>query len=183
MAKLIYALIAYLPGRLGRFVDEQRERLNPEYASALAHITVLTPRPLPGPPEAMLELLRKHCSQMEPFDVSIACVATFWPSNGVVYLSFSQGADRLVALHTLLNAGELATAEPYPFVPHLTIAQDLDEAGAHAALAAVSREWSEYEGETTFRIETLCLVQQAEGHRWVNLAPIPFSSFYYASRP
>lgn len=183
MPETSYAVIAYLPGRLGQFVDEQRDRLNPEYASALAHLTVLPPRPLIFPPDELVESLRQRCAHREPFDVEIEGVNTFWPANGVVYLSISKGFEDILALHRELNVADLRHSEPYPFVPHITIAQDLEDEATEAALAAVSSAWANYDGEKSFRLETLCLVQQAEGHRWLNLAPIPLSSFFYAARP
>ena len=183
MAEPVYAVIAYLPGELGQFVEELRERLNPDYSSALAHVTVLPPRPLIFPQDELVESLRQRCAHREPFDVTVGGVSTFWPANGVVYLYFSKGLPQLAELHRELNVADLRHSEPFPFVPHLTIAQDLDEAGTQAELASVTREWEQFDGEKPFRIETLCLVQQAEGHRWINLAPIPLSSFFYAARP
>jgi 2'-5' RNA ligase len=183
MGEANYAVIAYIPGRLGQFIDEQRDRWNPDFASALAHITVLTPRPLIFPQDELVESLRKRCTYREPFEISIEGVATFWPSTGVVYLSISKGFEQIADLHRELNVADLRLSEPYPFIPHITLAQGLDEARTQAVLAAVSREWSVYDGEKSFRVETLCLVQQAEAHSWLNLAVIPLSSFFYAARP
>ena len=183
MSEANYAVIAYIPGRLGQFIDEQRDRWNPDYAAALAHVTVLPPRPLIFPPDELVDSLRKRCTYREPFDVAVEGVGTFWPANGVVYLSLSKGFEQILELHKILNVSDLRHAEPYPFVPHITIAQGLDEARTQAVLAAVSREWSDYDGERSFRAETLCLVQQVEAHSWLNLAAIPLSSFYYAARP
>ncbi|HWP85920.1 MAG TPA: 2'-5' RNA ligase family protein [Terriglobia bacterium] len=182
MPESVYAVIAYLPGRLGEFVDEQRDRLNPEYASALAHVTVLPPRPSIFPPDELLESLRKRCAHREPFDVAVEGVSTFWPANGVVFLSLAEGFDELLALHRELNVGDLRHAEPYPFVPHITVAQDLDDQATQEALVQLSNAWNRYDGEKTFRVESLCLVRQAEGTRWRNLATIPLSSFFYAVR-
>jgi 2'-5' RNA ligase len=178
MAEPLYAVIAYVPGRLGQFVDQQRDRLNPDYAAALAHVTVLPPRPLDCPPEHAVRILREQCAQWEPFDVAVGDAGMFWPVKSVVYLSLTQGGDQLSGLHQRLNSGLLARAEPFPFVPHLTIAQDLNEVQTRAVLAAVSEEWARYDGERSFRIETLCLVRQGEGHCWINLAVIPLSSFF-----
>jgi 2'-5' RNA ligase len=176
-----YAVIAYLRGRLGEFVDDQRDQLNPAYSSSLAHVTILPPRPLIFPPEELVLSLRKRCAHREPFDVTVEGVSTFWPANSVVFLSVSAGFDELLALHRELNVADLRHFEPYPFVPHITIAQDLDDQATQEALIALSNAWQSYEGEESFRIETLCLVQQSERLRWRNLAPIPLSSFFYAS--
>jgi len=182
MADPTYAVVAYLPGKLGRFVDELRQRLNPDYASWLAHVTLLPPRALAAPPEEILACLREQCAHQEPFDVEIGGVATFWPVNGVVYLSFSKGMDQLVELHRLLNAGLVACQEIYDYVPHVTIAQQLDELEAHLVLAEVSRKWSRFDGQAQFRVESLFLVEQTSPNQWKILAPIPFSSFFYAAR-
>ena len=182
MADPTYAVVAYLPGKLGRFVDELRQRLNPDYASWLAHVTLLPPRALAAPREEILACLREQCAHQEPFDVEIGGVATFWPVNGVVYLSFSKGMDQLVELHRLLNAGLVACQEIYDYVPHVTIAQQLDELEAHLVLAEVSRKWSRFDGQAQFRVESLFLVEQTSPNQWKILAPIPFSSFFYAAR-
>jgi 2'-5' RNA ligase len=183
MSELIFAVIAYLPGRIGQFVDEQRDRLNPEYSSALAHVTVLPPRPLIFPPDELVESLRNRCAHREPFGVEIEGVNTFYPANGVIYLSIGKGFDDLLALHRELNVADLRHAEPYPFVPHITIAQGLNDVATADAMASVSEAWAAYDGERSFRVETMCLVQQAAGHSWLNLAPIPLSSFFYAVHP
>lgn len=183
MAEATYAVIAYLPRSLGRLVDDLRRRFNPDYAAWLAHVTLLPPRPLAAPPEEIVEGLRAHCAHREPFDATIGGVATFWPANAVVYLSFSTGFEQLLELHHLLNVGGLAFRELYDYVPHVTIAQELaDEMAVQQVLARVSREWSEFAGDATFRIESLFLVEQTQANRWRNLAPIPLSSFFYAAR-
>ncbi|MBI4458641.1 MAG: 2'-5' RNA ligase family protein [Acidobacteria bacterium] len=161
---------------MAKFVDDLRQRFNPACAAWLAHVTILPPRPLQISMEESLATIRRKCLRLEPFSVSLDSVSTFWPANGVVYLSFSAGAQRLAALHDLLNQGGLAQKEPYPFVPHVTVAQELDETTAQAVLQEVSRAWEKFEGDTSLRIELLSLVQQAPGNRWVDLAPIALGS-------
>lgn len=170
------AVVAYLPARLAEFVDHFRQRFNPACAAWLAHVSILPPRPLQTTPEETLATIREKCLSLEPFAVSLDCVSTFWPVTGVVYLSISAGSQGLVALHDALNHGCLQREEPFPFVPHVTVAQELDEIVAQAVLEEVSRAWSQYKGETSFRIELLSFVQQAPQNRWVDLAPIPLGS-------
>ena len=177
-----YAVVAYLPGKLGDFVDSLRKRLNPSFADWLAHVTVLPSRSLRASPEETLERIRERCALVEPFVATIQGVSTFWPVNGVVYLSFSLGFQHLVQLHDTLNVGGLAQEEAYSYLPHVTVAQELDEAGTQAVLADVSREWSRFSGDVSFRVESLRLVRQAPENRWVDLAPIPLGSFLAPSR-
>lgn len=173
MADGNYSVVAYLPGKLGEFVDDLRRRLNPDFAAWTAHVTLLPPRSLLATPEKLQALMRQRCRSVEPFEVSLGPVLTFWPVNGVVYLSFSAGAERLVELHEALNCDLLACAENYPYVPHVTVAQELDETGTRAALQAISSAWSEYPGGPSFRMESLVLVRQVADNRWIDLATIP----------
>ena len=170
------SVVAYLPGELGRFVDELRRRLNPRFAAWLAHVTILPPRPLSATAEEMLAQIREKCLGVDPFEVSLDGVLTFWPANGVVYLSFAAGLGRIRELHERLNCGCLERVETYPYVPHVTLAQELDEAGTQAVLREAAQEWARYKGEPSFRVDSLSLVRQEADKRWIDLAPIPLGS-------
>jgi len=128
MPEVNCSVVVYLPEPLREFLDGLRRRLNPRFANWRAHVSILPPRLLSRPPEEMLEQLRERCLVLDPFETTLAEVQTFWPVNGVVYLSISRGADRLTEFHERLNSGGLERVEPYPYVPHVTIAQELDEA-------------------------------------------------------
>ena len=186
------SVVAYLPEPLEEFVDGLRRRLNPQFARWRAHVSILPPRllfqapelsqarPQEPPPslpslppmEDLLDPLREQCLLLDPFEATLSEVQTFWPANGVVYLSIAHGADRLTELHQRLNAGALARVEPYSYVPHVTIAQELDDAETHAALREASREWARYAGSRSFRGESLSLVRQEPDQRWTDLAPV-----------
>lgn len=118
-------------------------------------------------------MVREKCALVEPFEVRLEGVSTFWPVNGVVYLSFGTGLERLIQLHDTLNCGNLAQEETYTYIPHVTLAQELDEAVTRDVLAEISRVWSRFAGDLSFRIESLSFVQQTSNNRWVDLAPIP----------
>ncbi len=183
MSEANCAVVAYLPGELGDLVDAIRKALNPSYAAWRAHVTILPPRPLPKDPERTADEIQQRCAPLEPFGVAIDGVSTFWPLNGVVYLSLSAGGDRLVELHESLNSGELAQQELYPYVPHLTIAQELkDEAGTRKALADVSERWRRYAGQRRFRVESLSLVRQTSDNLWLDLATLRLGTLLAPSR-
>lgn len=177
-----YSVVAYLSGKLSEFVDDLRRRLNPNFAGWLAHVSILPPRPLQAAQEETVREIRKRCAVREPFLVGIDGVSTFWPVNGVVYLSLSLGSQHLVELHDALNCCGLEREEPYPYVPHVTIAQELDEAGTHAVLEDASHQWRRFSGERTFRLESLCLVQQTPENCWIDLVTLPLGSLLTPSR-
>ena len=176
------SVVAYLPGELGRFVDDLRRRLNPRFAAWLAHVTILPPRPLSVTAEAMLAQARKTCLAVEPFEAALDSVLTFWPANGVVYLSFAAGFGRFLELHEQLNCGCLERVEPYPYVPHVTLAQELDDAETQTVLREAAQQWARYNGVLSFRVDTLSLVRQEADKRWVDLAPIPLGSLLKPAR-
>ena len=177
-----FSLVAYLQGEMGKFVDSLRRRLNPGFAAWLPHVTILPPRPLGATPEEVLALIRQKCLFLDPFQASLGRVLSFWPVNGVVYLSFTAGFQGLVDLHDLLNRDGLAFAEPYPYVPHVTVAQELDEASLGTVLEEVTREWARYRGEISLRVESLSLVRQEPDRRWVDLGPIQLGRLLETSR-
>ena len=172
------SVVAYLPEPLGEFVDGLRRRLNPRFAHWRPHVSILPPRMLSQTPELsqapedLLDPVREQCMVLDPFEATLSEVQTFWPVNGVVYLAIARGSDRLTEFHQRLNSGGLARVEPYPYVPHVTIAQELDEAETQAVLQEASREWSRYAGTPTFRVESLALVRQEPDQRWTDLAPL-----------
>jgi 2'-5' RNA ligase len=173
MAQESYAVVSYIPGRLGSFIDDLRRRFDPQVGAWLAHVTILPPRPLEAPLDGALEMLRQQCASFDPFDVNIQEVRTFWPVSGVVYLGLSSGAELLCDLHNTLNAGPLEFAEPHDYVPHITIAQELGEWDKDLVMAEVEGEWVHYPAEAWFRVESLFLVKKTPENRWVDLAPIP----------
>lgn len=167
-----YAVVSYIPGRLGSFIDRLRRCFDPALAAWLSHVTILPPRPLAGPLEISLDAIRNQSALFEPFDVTIASVETFWPKSGVVYLGISEGGERLRELHSSLNAGPLAFAERFEFVPHITIAQELNEITKDGVMDEVRGEWTCYRAETAFRVESLLLVKKTPDNRWIDLATI-----------
>ena len=182
MGEVYCSVVAYLPEPLGEFVDGLRRRLNPRFANWRAHVSILPPRMLSRAPEEMLDQFHEQCLALDPFEATLSEVHTFWPLNGVVYLSISQGSDRLTEFHDRLNSGGLGRIEPYPYVPHVTIAQELEEGEVRAVLHAASSEWARYAGTPAFRVESLSLVRQEPDQRWVDLAPIPLGSALKPSR-
>ena len=112
-------------------------------------------------------------------------MSTFWPVNGVVYLSVGRGQAELESLHALLNDNGLHAEEPYQYVPHVTIAQSLDERATRTALEQVLEAWNQLAKPVRFPVDSLVLVGQVSdpacGDKWVDIAPIPLGSPAFAS--
>jgi len=118
---LQYALVAYVRNSLGKFVETLRQELHPDHSHSPAHITILPPRRLSGSEEDALRMLREELADTEAFQVKVGEVETFHPTTPTVFLRVERDAHRIRDLHERLNIGPLHCAEPWPFMPHLTI--------------------------------------------------------------
>jgi hypothetical protein len=168
-----YALVCYLPGALGGFLDLLRTELVPD-CSARSHVTLLPPRPLNAPPGPAQEQLRRELPQFAPFRVELGPVSIF-KATRVIYLELLQGKEELLDIHRVLNNGPLHYKEPYPYHPHVTLAQgpvvmnDLDE-----KKYAVARErWDEFRLPKSFIVDTVMFVQNGGCQGWLDLEELP----------
>ena len=168
MNGLVYAAVAYIRCPVGIFVEELRRELHPAHTHADAHVTVLPPRPLAGSEQQALEMLSEFCRSVVPFEVSMGDVETFIPVTPTVFLRVARGAYRLRELHDQLNSRGLEFKEPWPYMPHLTIAKMDTTEEARKVLEVARQRWSEYHESRTVRIQSLTLVK-GSGERWVDL--------------
>ena len=165
-----FALVSYIPGRLAAFLDSLRAELKPG-CMLRAHVTVLPPRPLQLDVNESIRSLAAESRDCQPFGVELGDIAIFDKSN-VVYLSLSRGEHELHALHENLNSGQLEYDGPFPYHPHITLAQDLtyDEALACAHVARC--RWAGWDGPRGFNVEELAFVKSVAPGVWRDLARI-----------
>jgi len=163
-----FALVAYLPDPLRKFLDILRRELVPG-CSPHAHVTILPPRPLSGTPDQAIETVRSRILEFSPFEVKIGDVEVFAVSD-VVYLGIAAGRESLEQMHGALDVGPLKFEEPYSYHPHITLAQDLthDQSIELTELARI--RWSEFPHSKAFPVESLVFVQNTTRKLWVDLA-------------
>src|SRR4051812_16671112 len=163
-----FALVSYIPDPLRTFLDNLRRELAPG-CKPHAHVTILPPRPISAPPEAALESVRSKISEFSPFEVEAGEIVVFAVSD-VVYLSVGKGWKELIAMHQVFNVGPVKYQEPFPYHPHVTLAQDLTHEQAVDLADVARRRWSEYSGPRVFLVESLAFVQNTAGNLWIDLA-------------
>ena len=163
-----FALVIYIPDLLGRFLDDLRLELAPD-CRPHAHVSVLPPRTLSVPWQIACADARALVGEFEPFIVEAAGPAIF-PATEVVYLELARGATELHALHDALARGPLRFDEPYPYHPHITLAQDMPEGSLPEVFEAASTMWSRYAGPRAFRADKAIFVQNTAQNRWMDLA-------------
>ena len=168
----VYALVIYIPDPLGRFLDNLRRELVPAY-NPHAHVSVLPPRPLMVDWQAADSQTRTLTESGEPFDVTLTSVQIF-PATDVIYIGVGAGADELWSLNRAMNVGALAFEEPFPYHPHITLAQEVPAEHVPAVYELARRRWSEFQGNRTFRAERAVFVQSTLRGCWIDLAMYSF---------
>ena len=162
-----FALVSYIPEPLAGFLDRLRQELVPN-CFLRAHVTILPPRPISSKPEAAWGTVRTLAPRFAPFDVEMTQVEVF-PVSDVIYVGIGRGRDEMERMHAGLNVDCLKFPEPYPYHPHITLAQDLkgDEVDELARVART--RWAESTVPKTFRVDEVFFVQNTRRKEWLDL--------------
>jgi 2'-5' RNA ligase len=173
MQKPRYALVAYVKGPVGEFVEKLRQELMPGLPQFAAHLTLLPPRPLRGTENEALQVLARICGRAQPFEVTLGGMDSFAPTTPTVYIRVAYGAMRMCELHEQLNTQALEYVEEWAYIPHLTIAKMPSEAAAVEALRTAGERWEEYKGSRLVLLDRLTFVREDSPSCWIDLAPVP----------
>lgn len=168
-----YALVTYVPGPLGAFLDRLRKELV-STCVARSHVTVLPPRPLVIDADAAKRELEHELIESQPFSIEIADIQCFERTK-VIYLSVGEGRQELTDLHNHLNHNGLWYKEQYDYHPHITLAQEFPEDELEAKLEIARRRWAQFTGERRFEVDHLTFVQNTKAKIWQDLAQIPLN--------
>jgi 2'-5' RNA ligase len=163
-----FALVTYISGALGEFLDTLRVELVPSCVPR-AHVTILPPRALTGSVTDAVAELNAAISDLAPFAIEARSVELFQETS-VIYIELGAGRDELRHIHGRLNKGLLTFAEPFPYHAHITLAQELQPEQVPKLLELSRRRWAEFAGKRSFSVETITFVQNTDTNRWVDLA-------------
>jgi 2'-5' RNA ligase len=107
-----------------------------------------------------------------PLDLVLGPVASFAPVNPVAYQKVGGGSaamSALIGLKDTLQAGPLDRPQDWPFVPHVTVANDLPEARLAASVVALSELRAEV------RFERVHVLAEEAGRVWSPVADAALS--------
>jgi len=164
----VFALVIYIADPLGGFLDELRRELVPGYKPH-AHVSVLSPRPLLADWRDASEQVRSLTESCAPFDVELTEIALF-PLTNVAYLEVGKGASALRSMHRAMNEGPLGFDEPFPYHPHITLAQEIPAGQVTEVHELARKRWREFRGNRTFRADRTVFVQNTLRNCWIDLA-------------
>lgn len=164
----VFALVTYIPGPLGKFLDDLRLELAPT-CKPHAHVSLLPPRPLAVTWHKAADYVREVAGEWQPFDVELTGIKVF-DATDVIHFEIGAGSAELHRLHAAVNSGPLAFDEPFPFHPHITIAQEIPHEEVERFCATAAEWWKDYRGDRWFRADRAVFVQNTLGNHWIDLA-------------
>jgi 2'-5' RNA ligase len=165
-----FALVSYIPDPLGDFLDRLRLELVPG-CSPHAHVTVLPPRPICADEGRAAEELAEMAENFSGFDVELGNVEIF-PVSKVVYIGIARGERELREMYRAFNRGAVSFHEPFPYHPHVTLAQNFPLESLEMLAETASRRWEEYRHTRCFPVHNLDFVKNTRGNLWIDLASI-----------
>ncbi|MDQ6663664.1 MAG: 2'-5' RNA ligase family protein [Acidobacteriota bacterium] len=165
-----FALVSYIPDPLGLFLDNLRIEMAPG-CKPHAHVTILPPRPVLGKASAAAGELERRLGNFTAFELELGRMELF-PVSEVIFLSIVRGAEILREMHAALNSGGVLFEEPFPYHPHITLAQNLPPEQVQPLHNLAARRWAEYAGNRVFRVENLAFVRNDRDSIWIDLANI-----------
>jgi 2'-5' RNA ligase len=164
----VFALVIYIPDPLGRFLDDLRRELAPD-SNPHAHVSVLPPRPLAVEWQAAAGQARALTEGWAPFEIELGGLQIF-PVTNVIYIEINAGAADLRRMHAAMNAGALEFEEPFPYHPHITLAQEIPHQQVQAVYQLAQQRWREYLGRGVFWAERTVFVRNTLNNCWIDLA-------------
>ena len=164
----VFALVIYIPGPLGKFLDDLRRQLVPG-CNPHAHVSLLPPRPLAVEWPVASDQLRALMAGWAPFEIELTRIEIF-PVTDVIYIEVGDGAAELRRMHAAMNAGWLEYRDLFPYHPHITLAQELPPEQVAAANETAQRLWREFPGPRRFPVRQAVFVQNSLSNCWIDLA-------------
>ena len=164
----LFALVVYIPDPLARFLDDLRKELVPGCLPH-AHVTILPPRPLCHDIGAATEQAQSVVSEFAPFEIVAGDVEIF-PETDVIHIGIKKGDRELREMYRALNRGALAFKEPFPYHPHITLAQGLAPGAAQPLYEIARKGWAAYKFSKRIRADHASFVQATTLQTWVDLA-------------
>lgn len=118
---------------------------------------------------AALSVLRSAACATEPFTLELGPVASFAPDSPTVMLAVGgTNVDKLQALRDAVFTPPLERTLTWPFVPHVTLADEASSERIEAALSALG----DYRAEVDF--DRVYLLQEGAGRLWTPIADAEF---------
>jgi len=171
----IVGVVIPVPDALARLADRVRRRYDSNFNRIAPHVTVLPPREVRLTRREVRVAVGRAAGRSRSFDLVLGAIRTFHPVMPVVFAGLRSGRKELEGLHGKLARGPLQGEEVFPYVPHLTLGQHLDERRLHSALA-LSRKTFGPAPARRWRVDRLIVVERLTEDIWLPHPPVLLGS-------
>jgi 2'-5' RNA ligase len=125
------------------------------------HVTLLPPTPVPaGSMVSIEEHLGSAAAAHAPFVMHLAGTGTFRPTSPVVFVQVATGVSDCELLERAIRRGPLDRELEYPYHPHVTVAQEIEDSGLDEAYDGLSGFVAR------FSVERFALFSREPGGQW-----------------
>lgn len=125
----VIGLVIAVPEPWASEITDHRTALgDPLGPKVPAHITLLPPTTIRNEDyEDVLSHLRTVAAHHHPFQLRVKGAGDFRPVSPVAFLKITDGFNELTTLEDELCAGVLDVPKRFPYHPHVTLAQQVDD--------------------------------------------------------
>jgi len=169
----IFGVVIPIPPDLARRIDRVRRFYDSNFRVIGPHVTVLPPRPLTMTPREVAAEVGRIAERTAPLTLILGKIATFHPVMPVVFARFRRGRTALARLHRKLAQGTLKGPEAFPYFPHVTLGQNLNDGRLGKAQLLSRKTLSGPAAILSWRADSLVIVERQSRHRWVSLPSVP----------
>ena len=172
MAKMRLGVALVMPPPLDREVDTLRRATGDgTFGRVPPHCTIVPPVNVRADRlDDALAVLRAAAAATRPIEARLGPPTTFLPDTPVLYLPLEKGAAAVAALRQRVFQEPLARPLTWPFVPHVTVADEADPRRIAAAQVALC----DYRADVTF--DRVHLLQEGPGRVWAPIADFPLQA-------
>lgn len=151
------------PADIQKLANSYRKRYDPHYKLIPPHITIKEAFSVESDEHlsTIITGLQLLAQKTPTFSLTINKFSTFYPTNNVIYLAIEKN-EQINQLHQFLNKEEPIEDRPYPFVPHITIAQKL----ATDEMLDIYSGIKMNDVKAEFKVTEFHLFQQGEDKIW-----------------
>jgi GNAT superfamily N-acetyltransferase/2'-5' RNA ligase len=171
MPRLRVGVVVLLPTDVAAEVDVLRRAVgDPQLGRVPAHITLVPPVNVREDAlGAGLASLRAALEPVDPFALTIGPATTFLPATPVLYLSVGAGVDAVHDLKRRVFHPPFARVVDWPFVPHVTLRDEMEPSRIDAAVAALA------DFRAAFDVDRAHVLREEFG-AWHPFADVPFGA-------
>ncbi|MCE7794785.1 YjcG family protein [Salipaludibacillus sp. CUR1] len=157
-----YGIAVFPSKKLQDMANSYRKRYDTKYSLVPPHLTLKEPFEMEETQiNEFSKEVRKVAKKASPFTLEVYKFSSFYPVTNTIYMKVREN-ESLLALHNELNSGSLKKETEHPFVPHITIGQEMNYDELSDVFGRLKLETINYE-ET---VDRFSLLYQLENGTW-----------------